>query len=297
MKNQYDVAIIGGGHNGLVAAAYLARAGLNVGVLEARPVVGGAAVTEEFHPGFRNSLAAYTVSLLDPRVIADLGLADHGLRIVERRMSNFLPLDDGRALEMGGDPANTRRSIAQFSNTDADQLTAYGAMLDGVVAELRALVHETPPNLGGGWREALKALALGNRLRRLGLARQRDLMDLFAKSAGDILDSWFESAPLKAALGFDGIVGSYASPYTPGTAYVLLHHVFGEVNGKPGAWGHAIGGMGAITQAMAKAATAAGADIITTAPVREIVTAAGRANGVVGRRTPSSAARSPATSS
>ena len=287
MKNQYDVAIIGGGHNGLVAAAYLARAGLNVGVLEARPVVGGAAVTEEFHPGFRNSLAAYTVSLLDPRVIADLGLADHGLRIVERRMSNFLPLDDGRALEMGGDPANTRRSIAQFSNTDADQLTVYGAMLDGVVAELRALVHETPPNLGGGWREALKALALGNRLRRLGLARQRDLMDLFAKSAGDMLDSWFESAPLKAALGFDGIVGSYASPYTPGTAYVLLHHVFGEVNGKPGAWGHAIGGMGAITQAMAKAATAAGADIITAAPVREIVTSAGRASGVVladGRR-------------
>lgn len=287
MKNQYDVAIIGGGHNGLVAAAYLARAGLDVGVLEARPVVGGAAVTEEFHPGFRNSLAAYTVSLLDPRVIADLGLADHGLRIVERRMSNFLPLDDGRALEMGGDPANTRRSIAQFSNTDADQLTAYGAMLDGVVAELRALVHETPPNPGGGWRDALKALALGNRLRRLGLARQRDLMDLFAKSAGDMLDSWFESAPLKAALGFDGIVGSYASPYTPGTAYVLLHHVFGEVNGKPGAWGHAIGGMGAITQAMAKAATAAGADIITAAPVREIVTSAGRASGVVladGRR-------------
>ena len=166
MKNQYDVAIIGGGHNGLVAAAYLAGAGLKTVVLEARPVVGGAAVTENFIPAFAIRWPP-TRSVVGPQVIADLRLADHGLRIVERRMANFLPLDDGRALEMGGDAAATRRSIAQFSNTDADRLTAYGAMLDGVVAELRALVHETPPNLGGGWRDALKALALGNRLRRL----------------------------------------------------------------------------------------------------------------------------------
>ena len=249
-----DAIIVGGGHNGLVCAFYLARAGLKVTVLEARNVVGGAAVTEEFHPGFRNSVAAYTVSLLNPKVIQDMHLAAHGLRVVERPLSNFLPLDDGRHLKIGA--GKTHTEVAKFSQRDADRLDAYGAHLDTAADLLRELVLQTPPNrVDGGWLAALpeliKAGKLGNRMRKLSLPAQRELLDLFTNSAGDYLDGWFESAPIKAVYGFDSVVGNYASPYSPGSAYVLLHHVFGEVNGKKGARGHAIGGMGAITQAMA----------------------------------------------
>jgi phytoene dehydrogenase-like protein len=278
----YDVAIIGGGHNGLVCAAYLAAAGRTVVVLERRAVVGGAAVTEEFFPGFRNSVAAYTVSLLNPKIIRDLDLASHGLRVVERPIANFLPLDDGRYLKVGG--GKTKQEVAKFSTRDAARLDDYRARLDAVADVLRALVLETPPNVVEG--HPLAALAqlittgrLARRLRRLGLDRQRDLLDLFTNSAGGYLDGWFESAPIKAAYGFDGIVGNYASPFAPGSAYVLLHHCFGEVNGRRGVWGHAIGGMGAITQAMAKAAAAQGVDIRLSAPVREVVIENGRAVG------------------
>jgi phytoene dehydrogenase-like protein len=279
-----DAIIVGGGHNGLVCAHYLARAGLKVTVLERRTIVGGAAVTEEFHPGFRNSVAAYTVSLLNPKVIHDLELARHGLQIVERPLSNFLPLEDGRYLKVGA--GKTAAEVAKFSRRDADRLQAYGEQLEAAAAVLRDTVLQTPPKLvSGDWRSALpeliKAGSLGNRMRKLPLATQRDLLDLFTKSAGDYLDGWFDSAPIKAAFGFDSIVGNYASPYTPGSAYVLLHHVFGEVNGKKGAWGHAIGGMGAITQAMARSAQARGVEIRTGCGVREIVLDKGRATGVV----------------
>lgn len=280
----YDVAIIGGGHNGLVCAAYLAMGGLKVIMLEARPVVGGAAVTEEFHPGFRNSVAAYTVSLLNPKVIRDLDLPAHGLRIVERRIANFLPLDDGRYLKVGD--GRTEQEVAKFSRRDAERLADYHRQLDGVADVLRDLVLQTPPNVVEGnplaaLGEFIKAAGLARRLRHLGLQRQRDLLDLFTASAGAYLDGWFESAPIKAAYGFDGIVGNYASPYAPGSAYVLLHHCFGEVNGKRGAWGHAVGGMGAITQAMAKAAVSRGAEIRTSVPVREVLIERGRTAGVV----------------
>lgn len=279
-----DAIIIGAGHNGLVCAFYLARAGLKVTVLEQRPVVGGAAVTEEFHPGFRNSVAAYTVSLLNPRVIADMNLAAHGLRVVERPLSNFLPLDDGHYLKVGA--GKTAQEVARFSERDAIKLDAYARHLDTAADLLRELVLQTPPNrVQGGWLAALpeliKAGKLGNRMRGLSLDSQRELLDLFTKSAGDYLDGWFESAPIKAAYGFDSVVGNYASPYTPGSAYVLLHHVFGEVNGKKGAWGHAIGGMGAITQAMAKAAQALGVEIRTDDGVREVLLEKGRASGVL----------------
>ncbi len=279
-----DAVIIGGGHNGLVCAFYLARAGLKVVVLERRGVVGGAAVTEEFHPGFRNSVAAYTVSLLNPRVIQDMNLAAHGLRVVERPLSNFLPLDDSRYLKLGA--GKTRAEVAKFSQHDADRLDAYAEQLDSAADLLRELVLQTPPNrVEGGWLSALpeliKAGKLGNRMRALSLSAQRELLDLFTKSAGDYLDGWFESAPIKAAYGFDSVVGNYASPYTPGSAYVLLHHVFGEVNGKKGAWGHALGGMGAITQAMAKAARAQGVEIRTDCAVDEVLLDKGRACGVV----------------
>ncbi len=279
-----DVIIIGGGHNGLVCAAYLAAAGLQVTVLERRLVVGGAAVTEEFHPGFRNSVAAYTVSLLNPKIIRELDLHRHGLHIVERQLANFLPLDDGQYLKVGG--GLTAAEVARFSSRDAAQLDAYGARLEQIADVLRDLVLETPPNVtAAGWLAALPGLLrgarLGTRLARLDLSQRRELLGLFVKSAGDYLDGWFESAPIKAAFGFDGIVGNYASPYTPGSAYVLMHHVFGEVNGKKGAWGHAIGGMGAITQAMARAAAARGVEIRLGAAVREVTTAAGRATGVI----------------
>ena len=280
----HDAVIIGGGHNGLTCAAYLAMAGLKVIVLERRPVVGGAAVTEEFHPGFRNSVAAYTVSLLNPKVIADLRLAQHGLRIVERQIANFLPLDDGQYLKVGG--GRTREEVAKFSARDADRLEPYQARLEAIADVLRALVLETPPNAVEGHpfaaiSELVKGGRIANRLRHLGLDLQRELLDLFTNSAGDYLDHWFESAPIKAAYGFDGIVGNYASPYSPGSAYVLLHHCFGEVNGKKGVWGHAVGGMGAITQAMAKSAASHGAQIRVDAAVREVIVEKGGAVGVV----------------
>ncbi len=282
--SQLDALIIGGGHNGLVCAAYLAAAGLKVTVLERRGVVGGAAVTEEFHPGFRNSVAAYTVSLLNPKVIRDLQLQRHGLRVVERRLANFLPLDEKSYLKVGA--GKTRDEVAKFSVRDAEALGAYGERLEAIADVLRDLVLETPPNVSAaGWIEALPQLLhgarLGRRVSKLSMPLRRELLALFVKSAGDYLDGWFESAPIKAAYGFDGIVGNYASPYSAGSAYVLLHHVFGEVNGKKGAWGHAIGGMGAITQAMAKSATERGVEIRLGSAVREVLVEGGRAVGVV----------------
>ncbi|MBL8271254.1 phytoene desaturase family protein, partial [Steroidobacter sp.] len=284
MPAKSDALIVGGGHNGLVCAFYLAAAGLKVTVLERRHVVGGAAVTEEFHPGFRNSVASYTVSLLNPKVIRDLDLPAHGLRVVEREVSNFLPTDDGRYLATGGD--RTKAEVAKFSQKDAERLDAYGQRLDVIADLLRELVLQTPPNVvEGGWLSALPELVnaarVGGRFSKLDLATRQELLSLFVASAGDYLDGWFESAPIKAVYGFDGVVGNYGSPYAPGSAYVLLHHVFGEVNGKKGAWGHAIGGMGAITQAMAKAAAARGVDIRVNAGVREIIVENGKAVGAV----------------
>src|SRR5690242_1472807 len=279
-----DALIIGAGHNGLVCACYLAAAGLEVTVLERRDVVGGAAITEEFHPGFRNSVASYTVSLLNPKIIRDLDLPAHGLRVVERRAANFLPTADGRYLLTG--EGRTQQEVARFSARDAARLPEYGERLEAVADLLRDLALTTPPNAtAGSWREALpellRAARVGGRLRRLDMRLRRELLSLFAMSAGDYLDNWFESDPLKAVFGFDGVVGNYASPYSPGSAYVLLHHVFGEVNGKRGAWGHAIGGMGAISQAMARAATARGALLRVSTPVRQVLVEGDRAVGVV----------------
>ena len=284
-RETWDAVVLGGGHNGLVCAWYMARAGLKVRVLERRPVVGGAAVTEEFHPGYRNSTASYTVSLLNPRVIADMQLARHGLRVVERRMSNFLPLPGGDSLSVG-EGGLTAREVARFSARDAIRLDDYGRRLDAVADVLRDQILKAPPNLTPGLGlsslgPALAAGALGLRIKQLDQTTQRDLVDLFTRSAGEWLDGWFESDPIKALFGFDSVVGAYGSPYTPGSAYVLLHHVFGEVNGKRGAWGHAIGGMGAITQAMAAACVEAGVEITLDAPVAEVLTERGRAVGAV----------------
>ena len=282
--NENDVVIIGAGHNGLTCAAYLAMAGLRVTVVERRKVVGGAAVTEEFHPGFRNSVAAYTVSLLNPQIMTDLKLAEHGLRIVERRAQNFLPSPDGSYLLTG--EGRTHQSVAKLSQRDAARIDGFNRELEEIADVLRAFVLRAPPNIVEGFgvgtiREAFNALGTASILNKLSLPQQRSLLDLFTRSAGEMLDETFESDLVKALFGFDAIVGNYASPYAAGSAYVMLHHAFGEVNGKKGVWGHAIGGMGAITQAMAKAARGLGVEIATEAGVREVIVERDRVVGVI----------------
>lgn len=275
-----DVLIVGGGHNGLVCAFYLARAGLKICILERRHVIGGAAVTEEFHPGFRNSTASYTVSLLQPKVIRDMALADHGYRVIERPIANFLPLGEGNYLKMGGGLERTQAEFQRFSMHDAQVLPAYLDALETAAGLVRDMVLRAPPNAGDGLRALVEGALQVRRLRGLSLAEQRDLLDLFTKSARDFLDGWFESEPIKAAFGFDAMVGNYASPDTPGSAYVMLHHVFGEVNGTKGAWGHCIGGMGTLTQAMAKACRTVGVDIRLEAPVEQVLVDGGEVAGV-----------------
>jgi phytoene dehydrogenase-like protein len=280
MTTKYDAVIIGAGHNGLVCAFYLARAGLRVRIVERRDVVGGAAVTEEFHPGFRNSVASYTVSLLQPKVIADMKLADHGYRVIERPISNFLPQADGGYLKLGGGLERTQAEFARFSKHDAAALPEYYDMLEGVADVLRDLALKSPPNVGDGIKTLIDGARQGRGLMKLSLSQQRDVLDLFVKSARTFLDSWFESEAVKAAFGFDAVVGNYASPDTPGSAYVLLHHVFGEVNGKKGAWGHSVGGMGAITQIMAKVCRDLGVEISLESPVSRVLVDGRKVAGV-----------------
>lgn len=271
--------IVGGGHNGLVCAAYLAKAGLAVTVLERRGVLGGAAVTEEFHPGFRNSVCAYTVSLLHPQVIADLELAAHGLRILPRRVNNFLPLPGGDSFaaihgQLGAE-------VARFSWRDTEALQRYEDLLAAIVPVIKDILLMTPPALDGGGLADLPALfRLSRHFSRLGRQEKQFLLHLFMRSAGEILDDFFETAALKALLGFDAIVGNYASPYTPGNGYNLLHHVVGEVNGESGRWGHAIGGMGAISDAIAAEGARYGARYHTNTAVERVLVEKGRVKGV-----------------
>ena len=274
----YDAIIIGAGHNGLTCAFYLANKGLKVCVLERHSEVGGAAVTEEFHPGFRNSVAAYTVSLLQPKVIQDMELERHGLQVVLRKVDNYFPLEGGYLL--CGRDGLTRAEIGRISPSDATQYDDYQTALEQVVDCLREFILEAPPNAGGGLSDVLALLKAGNRLQKLSLEAQRDLLGFFTKSAGEILDSYFEHPAVKALFGFDAVVGHFASPYEPGSAYVLLHHVFGEAANVKGAWGHAIGGMGAIAQAMRKACEQLGVRILTSYPANEIIAEKDRALGV-----------------
>ena len=280
-RQDFDVIVIGAGHNGLTCAGYLSRAGFKVKVVERRHVVGGAAVTEEFHPGFRNSVCSYVVSLLNPKVIQDLELARHGLTILDRPSGSFSLLPDGQHLQVSRDAAVARAEIAKFSQKDAETYGAFDNEITEMAEVLREVVLQPPPNLGGGLRDLWTALKLGNRLRKLSRQQQATLAELMTMSVGDYLDRWFESDPIKGDFGFEGIVGNMVSPYHPGTAYVLLHHAFGEVNGRTAAWGHAKGGMGAITQAMARSAEARGAHIEVSAPVREVIIEGGQARGVV----------------
>ena len=279
-KDNYDAVIIGGGHNGLVCSFYLAKAGLKVKVLERRNIVGGAAVTEEFHPGFRNSTASYTVSLLNPEVIKDMRLKENGLEIVKRPISNFLPIDDNNFLKVGGSIEKTQMQFRKFSNHDAEILPEYYRRIENVADVLRDLTTKTPLNLKGGYINIAKTIFDLAPIARKTNELQEDLFNLFTKSAKDFLDSWFENDHIKACFGFDSIVGNYASPETPGSAYVLLHHVFGEVDGEKGAWGHALGGMGSITKIMETVCEENGVDISTKTSVSKVLIENNKATGV-----------------
>ena len=254
-------------------------------VVERRKVVGGAAVTEEFAPGFRNSVAAYTVSLLNPKIISDLKLSEHGLEIVERRVQNFLPAPDGRYSHHGRRPHAGNRSPNSARATPMRSMASTASLKKSPTccAPLCCARRRTwSRGFGvGAIREGFNALGSASILRQLSLEQQRMLLDLFTRSAGEMLDEVFESDLIKALFGFDAVVGNYASPYAAGSAYVMLHHAFGEVNGKKGVWGHAIGGMGAIGQAIAEAAQQAGAEITCEAGVREVIVERDRAVGVV----------------
>ena len=276
-----DIVIVGGGHNALICAGYLRRAGLSVIVLEARDRVGGACRTEEFHPGYRNSVYSYLLSLLHPRIIRDLALSHHGLTIMDRPAGSFCPQPDGQTLLVSRDPAVARAEIAKFSAKDAARYGAFDAEIVTVAKVFRRLALETPPNLGGGLGDVVATLRSGGQVLGLDRHHQKVLLDLMTMSIGDYLDQWFDSDPIKGNFGFEGMIGNMVSPYNAGSAYVLLHHVFGEINGKIGAWGHAKGGMGAVADALRRSAEIAGVAIHTDARVIEVLAEGKRATGAV----------------
>ncbi len=282
MVAHYDVIVIGGGHNGLVCAAYLGRAGRRVLVLERREILGGCCITEEIWPGYRVSTAAYVNSLLRPEIIRDLELKRHGFEMLPRNPSSFTPLPDGRYLLMGPDREMTLREIAKFSQKDAERYPQYEAMLTRVAEFLEPLLLQTPPNpysfgLGNVWKVA----QIARRFRNLGVAAANEAVEILTGAARPILERWFESEPLKATLATDAVIGAFAAPSQPGTAYVLFHHVMGECNGVRGVWGYVRGGMGQIAESIAAAARRYGVEIRTNAEVERILVRDGRAEGVV----------------
>ncbi|HXF83610.1 MAG TPA: NAD(P)/FAD-dependent oxidoreductase [bacterium] len=278
----YDAVVIGGGHNGLVTAAYLARGGLRVLVLERRPVLGGAAATEELWPGYRVSTAAYLCGLLAPRVIADLDLERHGYRIFPKDPAFFSPFPDGRALFVWRDDRRTAEEISRFSRRDAERYPEYEALLERLAAFVEPWLLRTPPDLVRRRLGDLAGLArLGWDLLRLPPRDLAQAVRIATQSARDFLDAWFESSELKASLATDGVIGARGGPSTPGTAYVLFHHCMGQAAGKRGLWGFVRGGMGGLSAAIAAAARERGAEIRTGAEVERVLVREGRAEGVV----------------
>src|SRR5581483_9547550 len=282
MATRYDAIIIGAGHNGLVTAAYLARAKWKVLVLERRYLVGGACVTDEnTFCGFKVSTAAYVNSLFRPEIIRDLRLRDYGFEVVERNPSSFSPFEDGRYLMLGPEPGMNVREIAKFSEKDAQSYPGYERMLERVASVVEPTLVQVPPNVARpGVLSLLSAAKLARAMQKLG-AGMGEAMEVLTGAARPILDRWFESEQLKATLATDAIIGAFAAPSMPGTAYVLFHHVMGETNGARGVWSYVRGGMGGLTQALASAARDLGVEIRTNAEVTRILLDGRRAVGVV----------------
>jgi phytoene dehydrogenase-like protein len=290
-KSRYDCVVIGGGHNGLVTAAYLARAGKSVCVLERRHVLGGCSVTEELWPGFRVSTAAYVISLFLPEITRELRLKQYGLTILPRNPSSFTPLLDGRSLLLGPDMVASQREIAKFSQRDAEQYPKYNLLLERIAAQLEPVLNRAAPDplplpqerrrigMGKRLRDAGKMWELYQAMSSLG----EDLpaaIELLTGAARPILERWFEAEVLRATLATDAVIGAFASISSPGTAYVLLHHVMGEAGGARGVWGYVQGGMGGLADALEKACTDLGVDIVREAPVQSILTRDGAVTGV-----------------
>lgn len=291
MNKRFDCIVIGGGHNGLVAAAYLAKAGKRVCVLERRHVLGGCSVTEELWSGFKISVASYVISLFRPEIIRELRLKEYGLEILPRNPSSFTPLLDGRSLLMGPDERMTCREIAKFSRQDAEHYPAYNRLLERVAAAVEPLLSRTAPDplpLPNEWRK----IGVGKRLRDAG--RMMELYQSLSQLGGDlpeaielligparpILERWFEAEVLRATLATDAVIGAFASPLYPGTAYVLLHHVMGEAGGQRGVWGYVRGGMGALAESLVCACQDLGVEIRREAAVKRILVDRGRVVGV-----------------
>src|SRR5947207_2852676 len=281
MNSRYDVIVIGGGHNGLVNAAYLARAGKKVVVLERRDLVGGAAVTEEIVPGFSFSVCSYVVSLLRPEIIRELDLPRDGLEILPLD-GTFTPLADGDYLWRGNDHWKTRREIARHSRVDAEAYEEYGQALVRMAKFAKPLLSMTPPDPTKLSLDGLRKLRfLWRQFQSLPAEDKYNQVQLMTMSAVDFLDQWFETDVLKATMSASGIIGTFLGVRSPGTAYVLLHHYMGEIDGAFRSWGFARGGTGAISNAIADAAREAGAEIRTEAGIAQIIVKAGKARGVV----------------
>ena len=279
-NNQYDAIVVGGGHNGLVAGAYLARGGKRTVVLERRPLVGGAAVTEEIFPGFKFSVFSYVVSLLRPEIIRDLELPRHGLQILPLE-STVTPLDNGDYLAGWADPDETREELRRHSPRDAESAVLFGRLMQHMAMAVKPILGMIPPDPTSLAPSDLKGLVkLGGHMRSLGGERFHALYKLMTMSSADYLDEWYEFDPLKATKSASGIIGTFLGPRSPGSAYVLLHHYMGEIDGAFRAWGFQKGGTGAISESIARAARALGAEVRTNAAVERVIVREGRATGV-----------------
>lgn len=290
-KRRFDCLVIGGGHNGLVAAAYLAKAGKSVCVLERRHVLGGCSVTEELWPGFKISVASYVISLFRPEIIRELRLKQYGLNILPRNPSSFTPLLDGRSLLMGPDERATCREIAKFSKRDAERYPAYNRLLERVAGGIEPILAKAAPDplpLPAEWRK----IGIAKRLRDTGRLLETyqaigqlgadlpDAIELMIGAARPILERWFEAEVLRTTLATDAVIGAFASPSYPGTAYVLLHHVMGEAGGARGVWGYVEGGMGGLATALEKACHDLGVEIRRESSVKRILIDKGQIVGV-----------------
>ncbi|MAT09566.1 MAG: amine oxidase [Rhodopirellula sp.] len=289
--DRYDAIIIGGGHNGLVTAAYLARAGKKVCVLERRHVLGGCANTEELWPGYKVSTAAYVVSLLETQIMADLRLAENGLKILRRNPSSFTPLLDGRSLTLGPDMPANQKEIAQFSQADAEEYPRYCQQLERIAQVVEPLMQQpafNPLPLSAGWRSRSLPAKVKDSARLFGLYQALselgddlpDAMDLLMGAARPVLENRFESEVLRATLGTDAIIGSFQSLSSPGSAYVLLHHVMGKAGGERGVWGYVQGGMGTLSDALASVCQSLSVDIYRESEVRRVLVEEGVVVGV-----------------